>query len=332
MSQCPWYAKVTAGEPVADLGQHCRPATGKGGPPSLVVKMTPRTPEASTVVKPTVPPGGPGLFHMKGRHLPPYIEHVWHHLAAKYGRKRAYAMAVGIVKKWAAGINPGGKHPTHTHADVRAAAVMNVAEWEKDKADAHRQSAAHRKGRSGHTLAAAAEPAGGMLPQFGLYQRPSQTVSPSPPLPPAVKLPTAGEVLTLAGKVPESADVTLSNSARTFLQAAATKLEKDDRQEALHALRSAQTALAAAHRADVPTVVGGYTAPVPPAVMGSVNPVLLQARRKAEQWRKLEHETAVLIDRMRKLYFHGQLNSQVAQARLAGESAVDKVLRLAGKS
>lgn len=114
-------------------------------------KLTPRTPEASTVPEPTVPPGGPGLFHIKGRQLPPYIQHLWHHLAPKYGKHRAYGMAVGIVKKWAAGINPGGWKTKsgkgkRTHADVRAAAARNVAMWEKDKADAHKQSAAHGGG------------------------------------------------------------------------------------------------------------------------------------------------------------------------------------------
>jgi hypothetical protein len=104
------------------------------------VSLTPHTAEASTVPKPTVPPGGPGLFHIKDRQLPPYIQHLWHHLAPRYGKHRAYGMAVGIVEKWKAGINPGGRHPTRTHADVRAAAAKNIAQWEKDKADAHAQT------------------------------------------------------------------------------------------------------------------------------------------------------------------------------------------------
>jgi hypothetical protein len=149
---CPWFRAVAMGEKAADFKQYCLPARGKGGPPKLVVKtsgpahtsyedqasygrvvLTPHTAEASTVPKPTVPPGGPGLFHHKGLQLPPYVQHLWHHLAPKYGKHKAYGMAVGIVKKWAAGINPGGKHPTKTHPDVRAAAGKNVAEWEKDR-------------------------------------------------------------------------------------------------------------------------------------------------------------------------------------------------------
>jgi hypothetical protein len=306
------------------------------------VALTPRTPEASTVPKPTVPPGGPGLFRIKGRELPPYVQHLWHHLAARYGKKKAYGMAVGVVKKWAAGVNPGGKHPTKTHADVRAAAAKNVAEWEKDKADAHKQSAAHAKGKSGHTLAATValaqpgpmQPAtGGSMAQYGLHQSPSQTVSPSPHRK-DVKLPTPAECLSLAGQVPDSADVSLSNTAKTFLRAASRKLELKDEQQALHALRGAQTALAAAHRADIgKTMPAQYAVAVPPAEQSSARSEMLQSREKAGQWRKLEHETAALIDRMRQRFFRGRINSQVANARLTGEnmSAVDKLLVLAGQ-
>ena len=64
MKECPWYQAVSDGKNPGDPGANCKPAHG-------TVKLTPRTPEASTVVKPTVPPGGPGLFHVKGMHLPP---------------------------------------------------------------------------------------------------------------------------------------------------------------------------------------------------------------------------------------------------------------------
>jgi hypothetical protein len=131
--ECPWFRAVSSGEAARASEQYCKPAREPKGTPRLVVKLTPRTPEASTVHEPTVPPGGPGLFHHKGLQLPAYVQHLWHHLAPKYGKHRAYGMAIGIVKKWAAGINPGGKHPTRTHADVRAAAARNVAEWEKDR-------------------------------------------------------------------------------------------------------------------------------------------------------------------------------------------------------
>jgi hypothetical protein len=140
---CKWYAHVDGGGSDGPE-KHCKPGT---------VKLTPRTPEASTVPKPTRPPGGPGLFHIKGRELPPYIQHLWHHLKDEYGPEKAYKVAVGVVKKWAKGIHPGGKHPGRVHADVRAAAQKNIAEWEKDRADAHRQSAGRQ-----HVRASAAMP------------------------------------------------------------------------------------------------------------------------------------------------------------------------------
>jgi hypothetical protein len=67
MKECPWYQAVSGGELAAEPETHCKRAR------SGTVKLTPRTPEASTVPEPTVPPGGPGLFHIKGRELPPYL-------------------------------------------------------------------------------------------------------------------------------------------------------------------------------------------------------------------------------------------------------------------
>lgn len=142
MSRCPWYESVSKGK---DPGDPVNCANCLDAGESLTASLTPRTPEASTVDKPTVPPGGPGLFHVKGLHLPPYIQHLWFHLVARYGKQRAYGIAVGVVKKWAAGINPGGKHPTKTHPDVRAAAAKNVAQWEADKAKGHDSHGGHVK-------------------------------------------------------------------------------------------------------------------------------------------------------------------------------------------
>ncbi len=156
MHECSWYATICDGENPDD-DCPCGPSHDDGG---TLVKFTPRTPEASTVDKPTVPPGGPGLFHVKGLHLPPYFQHLYSHLVARYGKQGAYRVAVGVVKKWAAGVNPGGWKTKsgkgkRTHPDVRAAAAKNVAQWEADKAKAHAQSAKHA---SGHVKAAAPQP------------------------------------------------------------------------------------------------------------------------------------------------------------------------------
>lgn len=628
---CPWYEKASAGAPVADFEQHCQAAHGSQ-PPKLVVKLTPHTAEASTVDKPTRPPGGPGLFHVKGLHLPPYIQHLWFHLVKEYGEKKAYGVAVGVVKKWAAGINPGGKHPTKTHPDVKAAASKNVAQWEEDRAKAHEQAArtanrdkSHVKatvelaatmskpeanyrggGTAGHccgdcsmacgwkapdfessdcslvmglveadhvcdhyepdrkavkvslaapgagaepfdgdqmlplprtpadakqmftahrvndirvSLAHAAErmgaarkaptpeargyqmrhiynhlvdslnhvhqlmanlrdnyaaegreleamrglvglaksvspaakasttahltetisnelthakrhadlmltgkpdtewnfnadhcqkhlagatehaaklaahlldnypteakwlkrlqlapgephegapslmksvhlsglrveldasgtgglaggavvtapgamkdfippPTGGKYSQYGLHQKPSQTVSPSPPLPPSVPMPTPDEVRKLISDVPESHDVSLSNSVKNFLESAAVKLEKNDELGALAMLRSAVTAVFAAHKADIGSVMpafytAGVFSKIPPAEQSSAGQAILEAQKQRNQWRELHFAVQTLADRIRKRYFHGQYNGPTQMARFTDGS------------
>jgi phage head maturation protease len=108
--------------------------------------VTSHTGTASTVHEPFGKPGGPGLWHHKGLQLPPYIQHVAHHLAAAgHDESRAIEMAVGIVKNWAEGHDG---HGHQVHPDVQAAAAKNIAQWEADKAKA---------GRSAVTVAERAE-------------------------------------------------------------------------------------------------------------------------------------------------------------------------------
>jgi len=546
MKECPWYRAVSGGEAAGVPDALCKPAGGK-------VALTPRTPEASTVVKPTVPPGGPGLFHIKGRNLPPYMEHLWFHLVKRYGKHDAYRVANGIVHKWAAGINPGGRHPTKTHPDVRAAAAKNIAQWEKDKADAHAQSRGHVKASAGqdalvlsgkdgppypgqeqialppvpkatvpktmytahrvddclrqlshagqrlvqakksralrayhmehvnnhlshaldsaHQLAEnvqrnypaearelaalsktlglavsvspeakaatfahllqtvlyhqahakrhaevmrnpdpdpvwrfnyehahahmkgalehcyklarhlednypdearyledlgkaadphdpytgltaiqaagkvllalpyATAPGAAPIQKPGLYERPAQTVSASPVLPPDVPLPTAGEIRKILAQVPDCSDKSLSQSARHHLDAAVTKLEKDDPLAALHVLRSAQSDIYACHKADLGALgPAQYTAnvfarTVPAAERSSANTAMLQSKGQEMKWRSLEQQVARAIDRIRRKHFHGMYPAGMQQARFSKEddmSALDKVLRAAG--
>jgi phage head maturation protease len=96
--------------------------------------VTAHTGTASTVPEPFGKPSGPGLWHHKGLQLPPYIQHVAHHLVAQgHDESKAIEMAVGIVRDWAEGRNGrGGK----VHPDVQAAAAKNIAQWEADKAKA----------------------------------------------------------------------------------------------------------------------------------------------------------------------------------------------------
>ena len=52
----------------------------------------------------------------------------------------AIQIAVGVVKRWAAGIGAKGKR---VHPDVQAAAARAVVEWEAAKARAHATSSSH---------------------------------------------------------------------------------------------------------------------------------------------------------------------------------------------
>jgi hypothetical protein len=360
--ECPWFRHVHDGGGGEPEG-HCRPggrvesgALVKVSADGVLWEMTPRTPEASTAVQPTVLPGGPGLFGMKGHHLPPYVEHLYKHLTGRYGKQGAYRVAVGVVKKWAAGVNPGGWDTKsgkgkRTHPDVRAAAQKNVAEWEQEKAEAHaRHGPAGQHGDSkvkataalSCTLApedtALAGPAmtPGAQAQYGLWQRPAATISPSPPLPPRAEPPTPAEIRALMGLVPGgAADASLSRTVRKFLETAAVKMEKESPLDALASLRGAQAAVYACHKKDVteaPPFPWSAPAPalVPPAAQSSATSAMLQAREKTLAYRKLDQQVAALADRLRRNYFsqvpgNGVYGGPSQPARL---SAVDRVVRL----
>jgi hypothetical protein len=354
--ECPWFRLIEGGgREHPDM--YCRQVPDPrddGHEGGALVKFTPRTPEASTVPQPTVPPGGPGLFHVKGLELPPYVQHLYKHLVGRYGKHGAYRVAVGVVKKWAEGVNPGGYKTKsgkgkRTHPDVRAAAQRNVALWEKDKAAAHAQSAAREAkatavGLAGQMMTApgarpapVTNPGGGNYAQYGLHQHPAATISPSPPLPPDVKLPTPAEVLAVLPLIPECSKPDLSATARKFIEQAAGKIERGNPIEALGVLRSAQAAVYAAHKADLSELMPAvYTANVfaaiPPAAQSSATTSMKQGQAKQLAWRKAEQQTAALADRIRKKFFHGLYNgpSQLGRFTEDGMSALDRVLALAG--
>jgi hypothetical protein len=357
VGECPWFRHVEGGgREHPDM--YCRSVPDphdeddRGG---ALVKFTPRTPEASTVVQPTVPPGGPGLFHIKGEHLPPYVEHLYKHLVGRYGKHGAYGVAIGIVKKWAAGVNPGGWDTKsgkgkRTHPDVRAAAAKNVAEWEASRAKAHARSAGHEAkatavGLAGPQMMTApgarpapvTSPTGGSYAQYGLHQRPAATISPSPPLPPDVALPTPAEVKACIALVPECSKPDLSATARKFLEQAAAKIERGNPVEALGVLRSAQAALYAGHKADISELMPAvYTAnvftAVPPAAQSSATTAMKQGTARQLAWRKAEQHVQALAERIRKKFFHGVYNgpSQLGRFTEDDMTALDRLLALAG--
>jgi len=340
LGACPWYRHVHEGGGEA-AERHCRPA-GSG---KALVKFTPHTAEASTVPQPTVPPGGPGLFHVKGMELPPYIQHLYKHLVGRYGKHGAYRVAVGVVKKWAAGVNPGGYDTKsgkgkRTHPDVRAAAAKNVAEWEEKRARAHAQSAAHGHASPYEADLALAGPAQlpGAQSQYGLvYRRPMMTGAQNL-VPPRAELPTPTEVRVLAGLVPPTGgDTSLTRTIRVFLETAAVKLEKNSPLDALAALRGAQSAVYSAHKSDVKfrteAAYPSLTAAVaPPAAQSSATSAMKQSHDKTVAYRRLDQQVAALVDRIRRNFFRGVYAGPSSETRLSLEdpmSATEHLLALA---
>ena len=170
-----------------------------------------------------------------------------------------------------------------------------------------------------------------------LRQAPAQTVSPSPPLPPGAKLPDPKDLDALAAQVPDGADITLANSIRKHLGAAAGKRRAGDDIGALSALRSAQTGLHAAYRAayaeNLPVSIKAYgvNSLVPPAAQSSAQPAaiteMLKGREVTEAYRKLHHQVATHIDSIRRGYFHGQYN-HMPEARFTGRETGEEMLAL----
>jgi hypothetical protein len=329
---CPWYRNISEEKNCAhDPAEHC-PHGGKGGPLAKFtaageVWLTPRTAEASTVVKPTVPPGGPGLFHQKGMHLPPYMEHLWFHLVKRYGKHGAYRVANGIVHKWAKGINPGGWKTKsgkgkRVHPEVQAAAQKNIAEWEKDRAQAHAHTASEHVKASVSTAP-------------GLREVPVSTGGPRKPMPPKVPMPTAEEVRDLVGQVPECSDASLSMSARKHLETAAVKLERDAPLDALALLRATQSDILAAHKADVGPDVAAVFVKAPPAEQSSATSEDRQAGMgRTLAWRAVEQKVAGLADRIRRNFFHGIYSGPGQPVRLGtedGMSASERLIALANR-
>jgi hypothetical protein len=297
----------------------------------LETHLTAETPEASTVPKP-IHPNGSGLWHHKGMMAPPYVEHVAQALMRKgHGESDAYHMAWGIIQNWAKG--KASTHHGHVHADVRAAAAANAAREKELQAQAHAETAA--KHAKHHVAASSAESAvelaswqatapGARAVPTGqqLYQRPSQTVSASPPLPPAVKLPTPAELNALAAsieKAPSVPDEKLVSGAAAHARAAAAKMTSNQPVDALHCLRACQAGIISAHRSfnasQIP-VANVFTASLDPQAAAAAREKMYQGLRDRENFRALASQVASHIDRIRRQHFHGLYN-HLAEARFS---------------
>jgi len=104
--------------------------------------MTAMTGAASTVPHPFAKSPKPGLWHVKGMQLDPYIQNVAHALLRKgraKDRSEAIQMAYGIVQDWANGKSRTGK----VHPDVKAAAAKSIAQMNSKRAKAHTLSNEH---------------------------------------------------------------------------------------------------------------------------------------------------------------------------------------------
>lgn len=155
--------------------------------------------------------------------------------------------------------------------------------------------------------------------QFGLMQKPSQAVSPSPPLPKKTPLPSGKECLAVVKDVPDGIDVTLSNTVRNALRQAAHKFDVNDVIEALACLRQAQAALYSASRKDAgagrPAVYGA--AAVPPYEQASALAQMFKSyQEQALAWRKVGMAVASLIERTRRNWFGGRINGYLPNDRL----------------
>jgi 2'-5' RNA ligase len=116
-------------------------------------------------------PGGPGLFHDKSLQLPAYIQNIAKALM-RQGKPKSQAIqiAIGTVKKWAAG--GGGVSP-----EVKAAAAKALAEWEAAKAKAR---ATPNKGAKLSNPFDLANSAADVTPRMGMValEVPAGTIAP----------------------------------------------------------------------------------------------------------------------------------------------------------
>lgn len=229
--------------------------------------MTAGTAAASTVHHPFGSPSGPGLFRMKGAQLPAYIQNVAHALqrsGSAATESQAIEMAVGIVKRWAAGAGAKGKKVS---PDVQAAAARAVAEWTALKTAAHSHANEDGGGMTltwnGTAVDLASVDLGGYLPphlpagtptggQFGTAsggqaaaKGPAAAGKAAPAKAATVK---AGPAPAKAKAVPAAAKAGAAPAAKA---AAAARTAATARKAALHAQASALRVKAAAIEAQI---------------------------------------------------------------------------------
>jgi hypothetical protein len=162
---------------------------------------------------------------------------------------------------------------------------------------------------------------------YGLKQAPSQTVSPSPPLPPKVSLPTPRELMTFAVAVGKMTDDEQSHhlaGAVLHLESAAVKI-KNNPVSALACLRSAQMAIQDEWRERIgryrPRIAYAFSENTPPAEQSSQQQRWAEAEAAIGEMQGAAVKIAGFVDRVRRAYFGrmGMLSENVSGGGMAGQ-------------
>lgn len=169
-------------------------------------------------------------------------------------------------------------------------------------------------------------PGAGTFDYGQLRQEPSQTVSPSPPLPPAVDLPSPQQLSKFAdqlGKMQDDDENHHLAAAVMHMTSAAEKITNNP-VSALASLRSAQTAIQQEWRGRVersrPRVAYVFSPETPPAEQSSAQQVHHRAQAQIGQMQAAAAKVAGFIDQVRRAYFrHAGMDHQTAGGGLAGQ-------------
>lgn len=141
-----------------------------------------------------------------------------------------------------------------------------------------------------------------------LRQEPSQTISPSPPLPPSVSLPSPAELRAFGGALSQMADDADHHlrGAAMHLESAAEKMGNNP-VSALACLRSAQMEIQECWRDrvmnDRPRIAYVFSANTPPAEQSSQRERWAAAQQRSGEMQAAAGTIAQFIDRVRRCYF-----------------------------
>jgi hypothetical protein len=166
----------------------------------------------------------------------------------------------------------------------------------------------------------------GKLDYGQLRQAPNQTSSPSPPLPPAVSLPTPKELRAFGAKLGKMEDDDENHhlaAACMHLESAAEKITNNP-VTALASLRSAQMAIQNEWRERVmrakPRIAYAFSPNTPPAEQSSQQQVWAKAQATMGQMQGAASEIAEYVDRVRRAYFGRMgMNNHTSGGGIAGQ-------------